>query len=156
MLFRSILGTPQWRSPYRLDMSSHASVRQDLGPAITFRSIGHVENSIDEPCAPAEIRVAVSRIVIDPSLTDGLDGLQVGQQLVVVFHFHRSQEYDLCQHPQGDASRPKRGVFALRSPRRPNPIGLTVVTLRAIDSNVLLVSGLDAINGTPVLDLKPA
>jgi tRNA-Thr(GGU) m(6)t(6)A37 methyltransferase TsaA len=75
---------------------------------------------------------------------------------MVVFYFHRSQGYDLTQHPRGDPRRPKRGVFTLRSPRRPNPIGVTVVDLVAIEGNVLRVRGLDAINGTPVLDIKPA
>lgn len=75
---------------------------------------------------------------------------------MVVFYFHRSQGYDLCQHPRGDQSRPQRGVFALRSPRRPNPIGVTEVELMAVERNVLRVRGLDAINGTPVLDLKLA
>ena len=74
---------------------------------------------------------------------------------MVVFHFHRSRGYELLQHPRGDPSRPRRGVFALRSPRRPNPIGLTVVDLLAIEGNVLRVRGLDAFAGTPVLDLKP-
>ena len=76
--------------------------------------------------------------------------------LLVVFVFHRSQGFDLLQHPRGNQSRPKRGVFALRSPNRPNPIGITEVELLAIEGNILTVSGLDAINGTPVLDLKPA
>jgi tRNA-Thr(GGU) m(6)t(6)A37 methyltransferase TsaA len=129
---------------------------QDRTQEITFRPIGHVENSIDEPCAPPDIRAVDSRIVIDPALIDGLQGLNPGQQVLVVFYFDRSIDFDLCQHPQGNAERPKRGVFALRSPRRPNPIGITVVTLTAIDGNVLHVRGLDAINSTPVLDLKPA
>jgi tRNA-Thr(GGU) m(6)t(6)A37 methyltransferase TsaA len=101
------------------------------------------------------MRSAESRIVLDPALTGGLAGLEAGQQVMVVFYFHRSQGYDLAQHPRGDTSRPKRGVFALRSPRRPNPIGVTIVDLLAIEENVLRVRGLDAINGTPVLDLKP-
>jgi tRNA-Thr(GGU) m(6)t(6)A37 methyltransferase TsaA len=136
-------------------MSSQASGWQHLESEIVFRPIGHVENSIDEPRAPDDIRAVESRIIIDPALIDGLTGLQAGRQLVVVFHFHRSTGYDLCQHPQGDAERSKRGVFALRSPHRPNPIGITVVTLLALEQNVLHVRGLDAINGTPVLDLKP-
>ncbi len=121
-----------------------------------FRTIGHVENSFDEPAAPDLIREAVSRLVLDPSLVAGLKGLEPEQRLMVIFFFHRSQGYELQQHPRGDASRAKRGVFALRSPRRPNPIGVTVVELLAIEENVLQVRGLDAINGTPVLDLKPA
>ena len=122
---------------------------------IVYRAIGHVENDFDEPAAPHVIRAVESRIVLDPSLTEGLRGLEPGRQVMVIFYFHRSQGFDLLQHPQGDRSRPRRGVFALRSPRRPNPIGVTVVDLVTIEGNVLRVRGLDAINGTPVLDLKP-
>lgn len=124
--------------------------------AIVFEAIGYVENTFDEPVAPDEIRSVESRIILDPALTDGLLGLEPGQQIMVVFYFHRSQGDDLRQHPRGDRSRPQRGVFALRSPRRPNPIGVTIVDLVAIEGNVLRVQSLDAINGTPVLDLKPA
>lgn len=124
--------------------------------AIVYQVIGHVENGLDEPTAPEKIRAVESRIVLNPALTEGLKGLEPGQKVMVIFCFHRSQDFDLLQHPQGDRSRPRRGVFALRSPRRPNPIGVTVVDLAAVDGNVLWVQGLDAINGTPVLDLKPA
>ena len=123
---------------------------------IVYQAIGHVENDFDEPAVPYAIRAVESRIVLDPSLTEGLRGLQPGRQIMVVFYFHRSQGFELLQHPQGDRSRPRRGVFALRSPRRPNPIGVSVVDLVAVEGNVLRVQGLDAINGTPVLDLKPA
>lgn len=126
------------------------------GRAIIYHAIGHVENDFDEPTPPTEIRAVESRIIIEPSLAEGLEGLEPGRRVMVVFCFHRSQGFDLLQHPQGDRSRPRHGVFALRSPRRPNPIGVTVVDLVSIEENVLLVRGLDAINGTPVLDLKPA
>jgi tRNA-Thr(GGU) m(6)t(6)A37 methyltransferase TsaA len=126
------------------------------GEPVTFRPIGYVENDFDEPVASDQIRAAESRIVLDPGLLDGLQGLEPGQPIMVIFCFHRSQGYDLRQHPRGDASRPERGVFALRSPRRPNPIGVTVADLLAMEGNVLRVRGLDALNGTPVLDLKPA
>lgn len=123
---------------------------------ITFKPIGYVENSFDDPASPDEIRAVESRITLDPDLTDGLAGVEAGQQIMVIFYFHRAEGYDLRQHPRGDVSRPKRGVFALCSPRRPNRIGVSVVDLIAIDGNTLRVRGLDAINGTPVLDLKPA
>ncbi len=123
---------------------------------ITYRAIGHVENDFYDPTTPEKIRAAESRIILDPTLTRGLKGLNPGQQIMVVYFFHRSEGYDLCQHPRGDRDRSRRGVFALCSPRRPNPIGVTVVELVAIAGNVLRVRGLDAINGTPVLDLKPA
>jgi len=124
--------------------------------AIVSRAIGRVENDFSEPVAPDMIRSAESRIILDPALVDGLQGLEPGQQVAVIFHFHRSEGFELRQHPRGDPSRPKRGVFALRSPLRPNPIGLSVVELVAIEGNVLRVRGLDAINGTPVLDIKPS
>jgi tRNA-Thr(GGU) m(6)t(6)A37 methyltransferase TsaA len=133
-------------------MSDALQPKQD----IVYRAIGRVENSFDEPAAPYEIRAVESRIVLDQSLTEGLRGLEPGRQIMVVFCFHRSQGFELLQHPQGNRSRPRRGVFALRSPRRPNPIGVTVVDLLAVEGNVLRVRGLDALNGTPVLDLKPA
>lgn len=123
---------------------------------ITYRPIGYVENAFEAPAAPEVLAAAESRIVLDPSLIDGLEGVEPGQRLLVVFHFHRSSGYELRQHPRGDARRTRRGVFALRSPRRPNPIGVTVVDVLAVEGNVLRVRGLDALNGTPVLDLKPA
>ena len=127
-----------------------------FGESITYSAIGHVENDFDEPTSGDTLRAAVSRIVINPALTEGLTGLEPGGNLMVVFSFHRSRGYDLLQHPRGDRTRPKRGVFALHSPHRPNPIGVTVAELRSVDGNVLEVTGLDALNGSPVLDIKSA
>ena len=124
--------------------------------AITFTAIGHVENQFDEPVSSEEIRAVESRIVLNPDLVLGMQGIEPGQQLMVVFHFHRTEGFNLLQHPRGVLIRPTRGVFALRSPRRPNPIGVTIVDLISVEGNVVRVRGLDAINGTPVLDLKPA
>ena len=85
-----------------------------------------------------------------------MDGLEIGQSILVIFHFDRStDDFDLHQHPCGDTNLPKKGVFALCSPHRPNGIGVTQVTLLAIEGNVLTVLGLDALNNTPVLDIKP-
>jgi len=123
---------------------------------ITYRPVGHVENAFEDPAPPPDIRAVQSHIVLEPALVEGLQGLEPGSDVMVVFHFHRSGGFDLLQHPQGDTGRARRGVFALRSPRRPNPIGITMAKLIAIEGNVLTVEGLDAINATPVLDLKPA
>jgi formylmethanofuran dehydrogenase subunit E len=120
-----------------------------------FRAIGYVENEFQEPTKPDTLRASRSRIVLAPELLEGLTGLESGMALLVVFVFHRAEGYDLLQHPRGDRSRPKRGVFALRSPNRPNPIGIAEVDLIAVEGNILTVHGLDAINSTPVLDLKP-
>lgn len=121
-----------------------------------FRVIGYVENEFPEPTSPDTLSASHSRIVLAPDLVEGLTGLEPGIALLVVFVFHRAEGYDLLQHPRGDRGRPKRGVFALHSPNRPNPIGVTEVELLAIEGNTLNVRGLDAIDGTPVLDLKPA
>jgi tRNA-Thr(GGU) m(6)t(6)A37 methyltransferase TsaA len=121
---------------------------------ICYRPIGYVENEVVEPVGPDGMRDIESRIVLDPELSQGLQGLESGQRLMVLFHFHRSEGYDLLQHPRGDTSRPKRGVFALHTPRRPNRIGVTTVDLLEVKGNVLRVRGLDAIHGTPVLDIK--
>jgi tRNA-Thr(GGU) m(6)t(6)A37 methyltransferase TsaA len=123
---------------------------------VTYTAIGHVENDFRERAPADEIRSAESRIVLDLALTNGLKGLEPGQQVMVVFYFHRARGFDLLQHPRGDTTRPQRGVFALRSPRRPKPIGVTLVDLVSVEGNVLRVRGLDAINGMPVLALKPA
>lgn len=122
----------------------------------TFRPIGRVENGFPFGTLKDVLMASESRIVLDPDLAPGLKGLETEPRILVVFHFHLSQGWDLFQHPRGDENRPKRGVFALRSPRRPNGIGVTEVDLLGIRGNVLVVKGLDAIDGTPVLDLKPA
>jgi tRNA-Thr(GGU) m(6)t(6)A37 methyltransferase TsaA len=124
--------------------------------SIRYAPIGRVENKFDRGASGDEMRASESRIVLKQELAGGLEGITPGQQLLIVFHFDRSMDYDLLQHPRGDRSRPTRGVFALRSPRRPNPIGITQVEVLEVEGNVLRVHGLDAYNGTPVLDIKPA
>ena len=121
-----------------------------------LRSIGYVQNTFLEPAAPELIQAEESRLILEAALVDGLSGLEPGQQIMIIFYLHRSEGFELLQHPRGDVSQPKRGVFALRSPQRPNPIGVSVVELVRIEGNVLHVRGLDAIDGTPILDIKPA
>ena len=82
----------------------------DTTAPIVYRPIGHVENAFDEPAPVDEMQATESRVVLDPVLTMGLQGLEPGQQVLVLFHFHRSGDYELCQHPRGDQSRPRRGV----------------------------------------------
>mgnify|MGYP001123034865 CR=1 FL=1 len=138
-----------------IEQSASDEQGEQVNPSeIHFRAIGYVKNDFLAPGERDEFTALESRLVIDPSLTEGLQGLEAGQQLMVIFYFHRSAGYELLQHPRGDRTRPKRGVFSIRSPRRPNPIGVTVVDLLGIEGNVLRVRGLDACNGTPLLDLK--
>jgi tRNA-Thr(GGU) m(6)t(6)A37 methyltransferase TsaA len=123
---------------------------------ISLTPIGIVENSITEMLPPEQIKQQPSRVVLKPELAAGLEGLQPGQNIMIVFHFHKAPtEYELRQHPKRDASRPKKGIFALRSPQRPNGIGITTVELLKVEDNILYIRGLDALNGSPVLDVKP-
>lgn len=84
-----------------------------------------------------------------------LDGITVGDELLVLTWLHEADRTVLTVHPRGDVSRPLQGVFATRSPDRPNPIGLHRVRVLAVDGTRLRVSGLEAIDATPILDLKP-
>ena len=123
--------------------------------SVEVRPIGYVESEADESTPRDGWPSIESRIVLDTAMTQGLEGLEPGKDILVVFWFDRSRGFDLLQHPKGDTSRPKRGVFTLRSPHRPNPIGVSQVQVLAVEDNVLHVRGLDAYDGTPVLDIKP-
>ncbi len=94
-------------------------------------------------------------IELRPELAPGLEGLEPGQFLWVLFYFHQSGQPLLKVHPRGDPSRPLTGVFATRAPVRPCPIGLSLVRLEAVDGHRLTVRDLEALDGTPILDLKP-
>ena len=130
-------------------------VRRNGERGITLRPIGHVESDFLRPAPPEQIRAHPSRLVLEEEFAEGLEGLQVGDRLTVVFHFHLSQGYALQQHPRGDVSHRKKGVFAICSPHRPNPIGVSFARLIEREGPVLVVRGLDALNGTPLLDIKP-
>lgn len=89
-----------------------------------------------------------------PELAEGLFDIEGFSHLFVLWEFDKSEGYDLVAHPPTDEGRP-HGVFATRSPRRPNPIGLTVVRLLGRDGASLRVRGVDMLDGTPILDIKP-
>jgi L-fuculose-phosphate aldolase len=98
-----------------------------------------------------------ARIRIEPVYRPGLDRIVAGQDLLVLTWLHQSRRDVLATHPRDDRSQPLTGVFATRSPDRPNPIGLHRVRVLALEGDgVLLVRGLEAIDGTPVIDIKPA
>jgi len=127
-----------------------------MSESITYHSIGSVENRFDTRAKPDVIKAEPSLIRLKDEFLRGLEGLEIGSKVLVLFHCHLSEGLGLMQHPRGDTSRPKQGVFSLRSSIRPNPIGMTEVEIIAIDGNTLHVRGLDALNGSPVLDIKPA
>ena len=92
---------------------------------------------------------------VQPSLIDALEGIAVGEELVIVTWLHHARRDVLKVHPRDDTSRPRMGVFATRSPDRPNPLGLHPVTVKEIVANRLLIGPIEAIDGTPVVDIKP-
>ncbi len=92
---------------------------------------------------------------VEPAVAEGLEGLEVDQQIIVITWLHQADRDVLKVHPRGDENVPLAGVFATRSPDRPNPLGLHRVTVREIAGNRLKVGPIEAIDGTPVVDIKP-
>src|ERR1044071_415447 len=92
---------------------------------------------------------------LSPQSAQGLMGIQAGDELIVLTWLHLAQRDVLQVHPRGDLSRPLTGVFATRSPDRPHPVGLHRVAVLEIAQQKLRVAPLEAINGTPVVDIKP-
>ncbi len=100
----------------------------------------------------------VSKIVLRQDLTEALDGIEDFSHLFVIFWMHeisKEERRTMKVHPRGRMDMPLLGVFATRTPHRPNPIGLTLVELLRVEGNIVTVRGLDAFDGTPVLDIKP-
>jgi tRNA-Thr(GGU) m(6)t(6)A37 methyltransferase TsaA len=92
---------------------------------------------------------------VNPDVLAGLDGIDVGDEIIVVTWLHRARRDELKVHPRGDAAMPMAGVFATRSPDRPNPLGLHRVKVLEIATNRLKIGPIEAIDGTPVVDIKP-
>lgn len=117
--------------------------------------IGSVCNGRRELAPPDSFRETESTILFEGLPPGVLDGLEPGEDIVVLFWFHRRQGYFPKVHPKGDPRRPLKGVFATCAPQRPNPIGVSRCTLLKVDHDSIQVRGLDALDGTPVLDIKP-
>ncbi|MEA1994008.1 MAG: tRNA (N6-threonylcarbamoyladenosine(37)-N6)-methyltransferase TrmO [Euryarchaeota archaeon] len=114
--------------------------------------IGVVKSKFTEPADPLAMRKHESLIRIDKEYKDGLYKIEENEYLQIVFYFHISKEYSLqCTTYSGNF----KGVFASRSPKRPSRIGVTTVKLLERKGRELRVKGLDAVDGTPVLDIKP-
>ena len=124
-----------------------------------LKAIGVVRNAVKQPPGPDYPwgRI-VSDIVVNSNLTAALDGLEEFSHIIVLYWLHKTANTSppaLKIHPRGRAGLPLVGLFATRSPRRPNPIGKATVKLLKRQDNILKVEGLDAIDGTPVIDIKP-
>ena len=120
-----------------------------------IQPIGTVRSPIKER-GFRDYKDTISTISVEEEFAEALDGIEGFSHVAVLFWFHLSEKpAGLRVHPRGDSKNPLRGIFATCSPVRPNPIGMTVVRLLERRGNELRVRGLDAIDGTPLLDIKP-
>jgi formylmethanofuran dehydrogenase subunit E len=114
--------------------------------------IGKIKSSFSEPANLEEMRKAISVIVVNEEYEDGLYRIEENKHIQVIFYFDRSQGYELIAERRAGGV---KGVFASRTPGRPSPIGVTVVELIERIGRELVVKGLDALDETPVIDIKP-
>jgi tRNA-Thr(GGU) m(6)t(6)A37 methyltransferase TsaA len=122
-----------------------------------YKSIGVIHSPFKEPkgtpIQPAAAEGVNGKVEIFPQYTEGLRDLEGFSHIILIYHFHKAKEPALIQKPFMDTE--PRGVFAIRSPSRPNPIGISVVRLGGIEGSTLQVQDIDIIDGTPLLDIKP-
>jgi tRNA-Thr(GGU) m(6)t(6)A37 methyltransferase TsaA len=127
-------------------------------PAYQLRPVAWVESPLtDRDAAPkqGDEGAPLARIVFRPEMCEAAADLGIGDEVLVLTWLHQGRRDVLSVHPRGDPNRSRQGVFSTRSPDRPNPIGLHVVTIVSIEDNSVTVRNLEAIDGTPVIDVKP-
>lgn len=123
-----------------------------------LKAIGRVESPLkDLDGAPRQADEGAPRTWLDLAhgVREGLSGLRPGDEIIIITWLDRARRDTLSVHPRGDKTRPLEGVFSTRSPHRPNPIGLHETRVTAIDGTRIEVESLEAIDGTPILDIKP-
>jgi tRNA-Thr(GGU) m(6)t(6)A37 methyltransferase TsaA len=131
-------------------------VVSDEGYVLTV--VGRVESALrDAATAPRQGDEGApdAWLVFDPAVADALRDVRTGDDVLVLTWLHLADRTVLVTHPRGDTTRPETGVFSTRSPHRPNPIGLHRVSVAAVDGCRIRVRGLEAVDGTPILDVKP-
>jgi tRNA-Thr(GGU) m(6)t(6)A37 methyltransferase TsaA len=124
----------------------------------TVRPIGHVESPLTSTAdAPRQGDEGApdAYLILDPIVQAGLDGITVGDEIIVLTWLHEADRSVLKVHPRGDMNRPEQGVFSTRASSRPNPIGLHRVRVLGLAGLRVHVSDLEAIDGTPIVDIKP-
>ena len=129
-----------------------------VGETVELRAIGRVESSLTDPAAaPLQGHEGApdAWLVFERDVLEALDGLRVGDRIVVLSWLDRARRDVLRVHPRGDLRNREQGVFATRSQDRPNPIGLHEVEVLSIEGDRVHVRPLEALDGTPILDLKP-
>ena len=128
------------------------------GTRFELRPVATVRSTLADPVsAPKQGREGAPEawLEFDPALAEGLEGLREGDEIFVLTWLHLAERDVLRVHPRGDPANPMQGVFSTRSPARPNPIGLHGLTILELDGTRVRVSELEAVDGTPVVDVKP-
>jgi tRNA-Thr(GGU) m(6)t(6)A37 methyltransferase TsaA len=124
---------------------------------IEYHPIGIVHSPFKKlegmPIQPSRARGVSGTVEVFPEFKEGLQDLDGFSHIILLCHFHKSKGFDLMVVPFLDTVR--RGLFATRAPKRPNPIGLSIVRLRGIEDNRLSIQDVDILDGTPLLDIKP-
>ena len=124
----------------------------------TLKAIGRVSSSLrslDAAPRQADEGAPEAWLVFEPEVADAVRSIRPGDELVLITWLDRARRDVLIVHPRGDVSRPPEGVFSTRSPHRPNPLGLHDVKVTAVEGMRVRIQGLEAIDGTPIVDLKP-
>ncbi len=130
----------------------------EMETAFTLKPIGFIRSElVSREAAPHQGYEGApdAWLIVDPAFSEGLDGITAGSEVILVSWLHKANRDTLKVHPRGDSSQPLAGVFTTRSADRPNPSGLHRVTVREIAGNRLKVGPIEAIDGTPVVDIKP-
>jgi len=128
------------------------------GGSYVVEPIGWVESPLterDEAPLQGDEGAPEAWLVFEPGVSEGLRGLEVGTDVIVLTWLDRARRDILTVRPRGDPARPETGVFATRSPDRPNPVGLHRVEITSIEGLRMRVRNLEALNGTPIVDVKP-
>lgn len=123
-----------------------------------LRPVGWVQSPLtDRASAPkqGDEGAPLARVVFRPEFREAASNLREGDELIILTWLHLGRRDVLSVHPRGDMNRPQEGVFSTRSPDRPNPIGLHTVTIQTVEEDAITVCNLEAIDGTPVVDVKP-
>jgi len=121
---------------------------------VTLKPIGVAKNSERESRFGSFASV-VSEIVVDEKFTDALNGIEDYSHVIIVYWMGKVKNYVITHRPQGNPDVPVVGIFACRCPPRPNPIAVTTVKLMGRNENKIKVKGLDILDGTPIIDIKP-
>jgi tRNA-Thr(GGU) m(6)t(6)A37 methyltransferase TsaA len=123
---------------------------------LVLKPIGYVQADFGEEEIKKQPEATESTLIINPKLGSALDGIESYSHLILIYYMHKVPSIkELKIHPRRRKDIRKVGLFATRTPNRPNPIGVTVVELLERHYNIIKVRGLDAIDGTPILDIKP-